>query len=79
MADISDPELVRPRPGEIAIDQVRRRAGVLIALRRRWTTVAMAGTAQPSLPHQPRDPLAAMPLSLGLQIGVHAQCPIDLA
>jgi hypothetical protein len=38
----------------------------------------MAGPNKPGLPHQPRDPLAAVPLCAPLQLGMDARRPIRL-
>ena len=61
--DVGDPELVRASAREVAVHQVRRRAGVLVAPRRHRATAPVAGADQPGLAHQPGDPLAAVPLA----------------
>ena len=78
IGNVSDPKLVRPRRSEVAVNQVWRWPGVLVAPRGRWAAMAMAGPNQSGLPHQPRDWLAAMPLALGPQISMHPRCPIGL-
>ena len=79
VGDVGDPELVRPGRGELAIHQVRRRPGVLVTPGRHRAAVPMAGANQASLPHQPRNPFAAVLLAIPLQLGVDTRCPIDLA
>ncbi len=63
---------------EVAIDQIRRRSRLLVPPGR-----GHAGRRRLHRPtshtHQPRDPLAAMPLPFGPQLGMHARRSIGLA
>ena len=79
MGDVGDPDLVRPRRRQVAVDQIRRWPGVLVTPRDHKATVPVAGAHQSGLAHQPRDPLAAMPPALCPQIGMHPRCPMGMA
>ena len=70
IGDVGDPKLIRPRGREVAIDQVRRGPGILVTPGRRRPAVAVAGTDQFGLSHQPRDPVATVPIAPEPQIGM---------
>ncbi len=78
IGDVGDPELVRPRCSELAVHQIRRRPSTLVAPCRHRAAPAVAGTHQPGLPHQPRDPLAAVLFFASPQLGVDARSPVGL-
>ncbi len=79
IGDVGHPKLIRPGRREVAIHKVRRGPRVLVAPGRRRPATPVAGTDQPGLVHQPRDPFAAMPIALRSQIGVDAGGSIGLA
>jgi hypothetical protein len=77
--DVSDPEPVRARGGEPAVDQVRGWSGLLVPPRRDWPVAATAGADETGFAHEPRNPLAPVSLSSSPQLGVHTGRPICLA
>jgi hypothetical protein len=70
--DVGDPELVWRLGREVAVHQVRCRAGFLIAPRRHRATAPVAGSGKAGLAHQARDALAAVPFAQAAQQGVDA-------
>ena len=79
IGDVGDPELVRPGRAEVAVHQVRRRSCLLVAPGRHRPAIPVTGTDQASLPHQPRNPFAAVLLAMPLQFGMDAGRSIRLA
>jgi hypothetical protein len=77
--EVADPEPVRLRPREVAVDEIGRRVALRVADRRLEAAAAAVGATDPELPHQPGDPLLADPDPVDeLQLGVDPGCPVDL-
>ena len=78
IGDIRDPQPVWTVRLEVAVDQIGRGSGVFVALRRDRAAAPAAGADQTGRAHQPGNPLAAVPLSGGPQLGMHTWRPIGL-
>ena len=61
VGDVGDPELVRPRRREVAIDEVESRPAVDVAPRGRDASLSPADADKLSLPHEPRHAADADP------------------
>ena len=57
--EVANPETVRLRAGEVAVDQIRRRGPLRIANRRPGPAPLTISAADPQLAHQPGDALLA--------------------
>src|SRR6202140_4425365 len=75
ISDVGDPQLVRSGSVEVAVDQVGRGPVILVPPGCCRATVPMTGAPQACLTHQTGDPLAAVPLSMPMQIGMNARSP----
>ncbi len=76
---VADPEPVRLRPGEVAVDEVGRRRPLRVADRRPRPALLAVGTAQAELAHQPGDALLADRDPIGQsQLGVDPGRTVDL-
>src|SRR5207253_5740440 len=74
-----DPEPVRLRPGEVAVDEVGRRRPLPVADRCPRPAPLAVGTAQAELAHQPGDALLADRDPIGQsQLGVDPGRTVDL-
>ena len=78
VGDVGDPQLVRAGGLEVAVHQIGRGSGLFVALRRDRAAAPAAGADQTGRAHQPGNPLAAVPLSGGPQLGMDTRCPIGL-
>ena len=76
--DVGDPEPVRCRGRNVAIDQVRRGPSVLVAPRRHDRAAASADAHDPGGTHQPGNTLASMLLPSGPQLGMHTGDAVSL-
>jgi hypothetical protein len=79
VGDIGNPQPVRAGCRKVAADQVGGWSCLFVASRGRGAATAMAGTNQPCLTHQARNPLAAMGSTACPQFGMNARCAIGLA
>jgi len=59
--EVADPEPVRLRAGEVAVDEVRGRVSLRVADRRARPAATAVGAADAELAHQPCDTLLADP------------------
>jgi hypothetical protein len=79
VGDVGEPQLVWPRGGEAATDEVRRRRGRRVGDRRSAPLPATGDALQLELAHQAGDTLAADTDAVRLaQLGMHAWCTIGL-
>src|SRR6266511_109843 len=77
--EVADPEPVRLRPCEVAVDEVRRRGPLRITDGRARPATAAVSTADPELAHQPGDALLADGDAVcELQLGVDPRRAVDL-
>ncbi len=72
VADVGDPQPIRPRGGEASLDQIRRRPGRRLA-HRGARPPATADAGETGAAHQPGDPLAPDRNALGLELGMDAR------
>src|SRR5438309_1388479 len=70
VGDVRDPQLIRARAGELAVDEIRRRPGRLVA-HRRAERLPPAHALQPGAPHQPGHPLTANVEAAGGELGMN--------
>ena len=78
VGDVGDPQLVRAGCLEVALHQIGRGSCLFVALRRDLIAAPAAGADQTGRAHQPGNPLAAVPLAGGPQLGMDTRCPIGL-
>ena len=77
VGDVGHPQLVWSVRAEVALDQIRRGTGVLVAPGRLWTAPPPAGSPDPGPLHEPAHPLLTDPLAGFLEIRVDAGPAID--
>ena len=79
VSDVGDPQLVWAGGLKVAVDQIGRGPGLLVALCRDRAAPPAAGADQSSHAHQPGNPLAAVSLAGGSQFGMNTRCSIGLS
>jgi len=78
VGDIGDPQLVRASCLEVAVHQIGCGSCLFVAPCRDRAAAPAAGADQTGHAHQPGNPLAAVSLSGGPQLGMDTRCPIGL-
>jgi hypothetical protein len=79
VADVGQPDRVRPVGGEVPVEQVRRDREVVSAVRRPRRPPAAPPCLQAHLAHQPRDAPAGVVVPPAAELGVDPRSTVDAA